>query len=83
MRTLKQTEILEEYLSGLQPEQAQVWRELALYLAGLGYDLKRQRANLVFACSLHRKQIAKIGFDKAGEPFFALRFSACRGYSPI
>ncbi|MDE6838297.1 MAG: hypothetical protein K2P33_07845 [Acutalibacter sp.] len=82
MRTLKQTEILEEYLSGLQPEQAQVWRELALYLAGLGYDLKRQRANLVFACPLHRKQIAKIGFDKAGEPLFALRFSACRGYSP-
>lgn len=82
MGTEKQTEILEGFLAGLEPELAQVYRELILHLSGLGYGPKKQRANIVFTCPWHGKQIAKIGLDRTGAPFFGLRFSACRGYSP-
>lgn len=82
MRTKKQAELVEAYLARIEPELAQVYRELILHLSGLGYGPKKQRENIVFACPMHRKQIAKMGFDKRGKPFFGLRFSACRGYSP-
>lgn len=82
MRTQKQKELIEAYLAQLEPEQAEVFRELILHLSHLGYDPQKQRANIVFNCPWHGKQVAKIGFDKTGQPFFGLRFSACRGYSP-
>lgn len=81
MRTKKQAELIEGFLSELEPELSAVYRELILHLSGMGYDPKKQRSAIVFNCSRHNKQIAKIGFDHKGAPFFALRFSACRGYS--
>jgi len=64
---------------GLEP----VYRELMEYLAGLGYFPYKQRSYLVFKHDRHGKQMAKMGFKiyKDKPPFFALRFSACRGYS--
>ena len=81
MRTEKQRELMEGFLSTLEPERSAVYRELILHLSSLGYDPKKQRSALVFTCPWHNKQIAKTGFDRKGQPFFALRFSACRGYS--
>ena len=81
MRTPKQIELIETFLSNLDPRDASVYRELILHLSSLGYDPKKQRSAIIFNCAQHNKQIAKIGYDKSGKPFFALRFSACRGYS--
>ena len=81
MRTEKQRELMEGFLSTLEPERSAVYRELILHLSSLGYDPKKQRSALVFTCPWHNKHIAKTGFDRKGQPFFALRFSACRGYS--
>ena len=60
-----------------------MYRELAAYLAELGYYPHREKSSISFKHDLHNKQMAKIGFGrgKAPAPFFALRFSACRGYS--
>lgn len=82
MRTKGQIEIIETHLSSLSPELSGIYRELIQYLSDLGYGPKRQRSAIVFNCPWHGKQIAKTGFDRKGEPFFALRFSACREYSP-
>ena len=79
MRTEKQRALIEEYLGKLPPELAEVYGELIQHLSKLGYDPKKQRAAIVFTCARHNKQLAKIGFGRKGEPFFALRFSACRG----
>lgn len=81
MKAKKQQELIEDYLSGLTPELETVYRELIGHLSELGYEPKKQRSAIVFNCPQHKKQIAKIGFDRKGAPFFALRFSACRGYS--
>lgn len=81
MHTQKQKELIDGFLAGLDPELAGLYRELILHLSELGYDPKKQRSAIVFNCRQHNKQIAKIGVDRKGEPFFALRFSACRGYS--
>lgn len=81
MRTKRQQELIDGYLSGLTPELGAVYRELIGHLSELGYEPKKQRAAIVFNCPQHNKQIAKLGFDRKGAPFFALRFSACRGYS--
>ena len=81
MRTERQRALIEEFLSKLPPELSEVYRELILHLSKLGYDPKKQRAAIVFNCARHNKQLVKTGFDRRGEPFFALRFSACKGYS--
>lgn len=82
LRTQKRTELAEAFLARLDPELAGVCQQLILHLSQLGYHPKKQRENIVFLCPWHKKQLAKMGFDKAGRPFFGLRFSACRGYSP-
>ena len=61
MRTQRQKELIEAYLAKLDPELAEVYRELILHLSGLGHDPKKQRAAIVFNCPWHGKQIAKIG----------------------
>lgn len=81
MRTEKQRELVEGFLSAIEPEQGAVYRELIRHLSGLGYGPKKQRSAIVFTCPWHKKQIVKMGRDRKGQPFFALRFSACRGYS--
>ncbi len=79
--TERQRALIEEYLGKLPPELSRVYRELIRRLSELGYFPKKQRAAIVFNCARHNKQLVKIGFDRKGEPFFALRFSACKGYS--
>lgn len=81
MRTEKQRELIEGFLSPLEPEQRAVYMELIDHLSGMGYSPKKQRAAIVFTCREHNKQIVKIGHDRKGQVYFALRFSACRGYS--
>ena len=83
MKTKKQEEMINTFLSPLSDELRPLYQDIIMYLSGLGYNPYKQRANIVFKHDLHNKQMAKIGIhtskDKA--PFFALRFSACTGYS--
>ena len=41
MRTEKQRELMEGFLSTLEPERSAVYRELILHLSSLGYDPKK------------------------------------------
>lgn len=79
--TQKQRELAEGFLSNLEPEQGKLYWELIFHLSHLGYRPVKQGDSLVFRCRQHHKHIAKMGFSPGREPFFALRFSACKGYS--
>jgi len=85
MKTRKQNELLESYLSQLGGEIRPLYREIAEYLSEAGYVPKKQKSSVSFKHDLHNKQIAKMGVNtskkRGASPFFALRFSACRGYS--
>lgn len=50
MKTKKQQELIEDYLSGLTPELETVYRELISHLSELGYEPKKQRSAIVFNC---------------------------------
>lgn len=83
MKTKKQKELIDSYLSGLEAEDKALYREIVVYLSELGYNPKKERSHISFKHSQHNKQIVKIGMKKKQEatPILALRFSACRGYS--
>lgn len=83
MKTKKQAELIESFLSGLETAKQPLFRELILHLSDRGYNPHKQRSFIVFKHDLHNKQIAKIGMrgKKNPDPFFALRFSACRNYT--
>lgn len=83
MKTKKQEELIDSFLSLLGEDVRPLYRELAAYLAELGYYPHKEKSSVSFKHDLHNKQMAKMGFGrgKAPAPFFALRFSACRGYS--
>lgn len=83
MKTKKQKELIDSFLLRLDDEDKSVYRNIVLYLSELGYNPKKERSHISFKHDLHNKQIAKIGIRKKNEtsPFFALRFSACTGYS--
>lgn len=83
MKTKKQKELIDSFLLTLDNKDKSVYRGIALYLSELGYNPKKERSHISFKHSLHNKQIAKMGIRKKKEPspFFALRFSACNGYS--
>jgi len=85
MNTKKQDELINTYLSALDGDIQSVYRELASNLAELGYHPHAQRGYIVFKHDLHNKQMAKVGMtvkkNQPPRPYFALRFSACRGYS--
>lgn len=74
LKTKRQAEFIDSFLSMLSDNFRSVYRELLEYLSELGDYPHKQRANIVFTCDAHNKQMAKIGFAK-GKPFFALRFS--------
>jgi len=76
MRTQKHDEMINLYLNTLDAETAALYREIILYMSDLGYNPVKQPSGLSFKHARHNKQIAKLGKN-----FFALRFSACRGYS--
>ena len=85
MKTKKQEELLNTYLSAFDDDTASLYKEIALYLSGLGYNPKKVKSGISFKHDLHNKQMAKMGVKvnrKTGTtPFFSLRFSACRDYS--
>ena len=83
MKTKKQQELIELYLSQLDGEKQTIYRELIVYLSELGYNPKKEGLRISFKHDMHRKQIAKIGMTrgKQPKPIFMLRFSACWNYS--
>ncbi len=81
MNTQRQEELITSFLSALGDETRPVYQDVILCLSELGYHPSKDKSNISFKHDLHNKQIAKIGIKKNQEPFFALRFSACRGYS--
>jgi len=86
MNTKRQEELVNGYLAALDEDTRPVYRELTRYLSELGYYPHAQRSYIVFKHDLHNKQMAKMGTstrkNQTPKPYFALRFSACRGYSP-
>ena len=82
MKTEKQEELIHSFLLMLDEEHRPVYHEIISFSSEVGYNPKKQRSNIVFNHDQHNKQMAKIGINpKNGQPFFALRFSACKGYS--
>lgn len=84
MKTKKQDELVNSFLFQLDPVfEAPLYHELALYLSECGYNPKKQRSYIVFKHDLHGREMAKMGpaWTKDHTPYFALRFSACKGYS--
>ena len=85
MKTKKQEELVESYLSQFGDDISPLYRDIIMHLSDLGYNPKKEKSNISFKHDLHNKQIAKMGTKilKKTElvPVFSLRFSACRGYS--
>jgi len=85
MKTKKQEELVDSYLSQLEDEMKPLYHEIIIYLSELGYNPKKDKSNISFKHDLHNKQMAKMGINiskkKGSSPFFSLRFSACRRYS--
>lgn len=78
--TKKQEELVKLFLSQLDEQNKSIYCELISCLVSLGYNPKKEKSNLSFKHSLHNKQMAKMSIRDT-LPVFALRFSACRGYS--
>jgi len=76
---------VEALLARMGPVDAELYREVAVYLSQLGYNPVKYRTSLSFKTDAHNKQIAKMGINESKKngavPFLALRFSACREYS--
>jgi hypothetical protein len=83
VKNKKQEELVNTFLSVLGEEIKPLYHDLILYLSELGYNPQKEQSSLSFKHDLHNKQMAKMGLknNKEHPPFFALRFSACRGYS--
>jgi hypothetical protein len=83
MKTKKQEELINSFLSLLGDEIRPLYQDIIVYLSELGYNPQKQRSYIIFKHDLHNKQMAKTGIriNKDKAPFFALRFSACTGYS--
>ena len=83
MKTKKQTELVNKFLSDNANEQIKLYHDIAVYLSSIGYNPRKQRSSIVFNHDSHNKQIAKFGIvrTKDKSPYFALRFAACTGYS--
>lgn len=82
MKTKMQEELVNSFLTSLDDETRPLYHDIIMYLSELGYHPHKQRSYIVFKHDRHNKQMSKIGIKKKTQtPFFALRFSACRGYS--
>jgi len=82
MKTKKQEKLINNFLSELSDELRPLYGEIIDCLSDCGYNPQKERTNLSFKHNLHNKQMAKMGFrNPNGFSFFALRFSACTGYS--
>ena len=81
MKTKKQEELINSFLSMAGDEGRPLYHEIINCLSELGYNPKKEKTNISFKHDLHNKQIAKMGIKKSKEISLALRFSACKGYS--
>ena len=85
MNTKKQEELIHSFLAELDDESRRLYRSIIMYLSEFGYHPQKGKSSISFKHDQHNKQMAKIGIrinkKQASSPFFALRFSACRGYS--
>jgi hypothetical protein len=83
MKTKKQQELVDSFLDALDHELGSLYQQIAICLSELGYYPRKQRSYIVFKHDLHNKEMAKMGMASATDasPYFALRFSACKGYS--
>ena len=83
MKTKKQAALADSFLATLDDETAVLYRRIMDCLEELGYAPQKGKNGLSFKHALHAKQIAKMGMrtGKTTYPFFALRFSGCKGYS--
>jgi len=85
MKTKKQKELVESYLSPFENGIQLLYQDIILYLSELGYYPKKAGPSISFTNDTHGKQIAKIGTDinknEDHAPWFTLRFSACKDYS--
>ncbi|MHB1462137.1 MAG: hypothetical protein ACYC1M_12705 [Armatimonadota bacterium] len=85
MKTKKQEELVTAYLSQFGDDISSIYHDIIMHLSELGYNPKKEKTSISFKHDLHNKQIAKMGTrvskSKEISPMFALRFSACRGYS--
>ena len=83
MKTPKQKELINTFLSQVGQPLEPLYREIFECLSEHGYNPHKQRSYIIFKHTKHNKQIAKTGIriNKDKAPFFKLRFSACRGYS--
>ncbi|MCL2603059.1 MAG: hypothetical protein FWD90_01105 [Defluviitaleaceae bacterium] len=83
MKTKRQIELVNTFLSSFGDGLEAPYRAIAEYLSELGYNPKKEGSNLSFKHDLHNKQMVKMGRrnDKNRSPFFSLRFSACKSYS--
>ncbi len=83
MKTKRQEELVNSFVSMLGNESKPLYLDIIMCFTELGYYPQKENSNISFKHSLHNKQIGKFGMKKgkAPSPFFALRFSACHGYS--
>ena len=83
MKTKKQQELINDLLEKVDEKQQQPMSEIFEYLSEVGYNPYKQRSYIVFKHDRQKKTMAKTGIriNKGKDFFFALRFSACRGYS--
>ena len=56
MKTKKQQELIETYLSQLENKDQTIYRELIVYLSELGYNPKKEGLRISFKHDLHSKQ---------------------------
>ncbi|MDR0293505.1 MAG: hypothetical protein LBH95_05055 [Oscillospiraceae bacterium] len=83
LKTKRQEELLNTFLSEFDDESRPLYQDMAAYLSELGYYPRKQRSYIVFRHDSHNREMAKMGvtWTKDHSPYFALRFSACKGYS--
>ena len=85
MKTKKQEELVNSFLSEIDEGSRPLYQDIILYLSELGYNPKKEKSGISFKHNLHNKQMAKMSIKtnkrQGSHPYFALRFSACRGYS--
>ena len=59
MKTKKQEELVNSFLSQLNDEIRPLYHEIAVYLSELGYNPRKQRSYIVFKHDLHSSQMAR------------------------
>ena len=85
MKTNKQKQLVDSYLSQFGKEVIMLYQDIISFLSELGYYPKKVGPSISFINDVHGKQIVKFGASikksEAPTPWFSLRFSSCNDYS--